>query len=132
MAKREKVSEENSLSFQDETDLSFRVEKGLKQFKDMYRQEAKIVSRAPGRAEVIGNHTDYNNGFALACGISRSTLVFLAPRIDRQVRIFSNSFPQGPLVLEMDRLVRNETDKWVNYPTAVIDQLLKAGIKLQG
>ncbi|MBI3980507.1 hypothetical protein HY345_00745 [Candidatus Microgenomates bacterium] len=132
MAKRKKVSEENSLSYQDETDLSFRVEKGLRQFKEMYHQEAKIVSRAPGRAEVIGNHTDYNNGFALACGISRSTLVFLAPQNGRRVGIFSNSFPQRPLVLEMDRLVRNEIDKWVNYPTAVIDQLLKAGIKLQG
>lgn len=132
MAKRKKVSRENSLSFQDEADLGFRVEKGLRQFKEMYHREAKIVSRAPGRAEVIGNHTDYNNGFALACGISRSTLVFLALQNGRQVRIFSNSFPQGPLVLEMDRLARNEIDKWVNYPTAVIDQLLKSGIKLQG
>lgn len=132
MKTTKKISRENSLSYQDETDLSFRVEKGLRQFKEMYRQEAKIVSRAPGRAEVIGNHTDYNNGFALACGISRSTLVFFAPRNNRQIRIFSNSFPQRLLVLEMDRLVRNEKDKWVNYPAAVVDQLLKANSKLKG
>jgi len=54
-----------SPSFQDEADLADRVADGRKLFNSYYQCKPEVVIRAPGRAEWIGNHTDYNSGFAL-------------------------------------------------------------------
>ncbi len=45
--------------------------------------------RAPGRVNIIGEHTDYNDGFVLPMAIDRETVVAAAPRADRRVRVYS-------------------------------------------
>lgn len=61
-------------------------------FTQIYGQEAEVVVNSPGRAEIIGNHTDYNLGYALGCAINQSTLGLFSPRNDQQV-IFRSTNP---------------------------------------
>src|SRR5579864_6207367 len=49
------------------------------QFKTMYRRDARWIAAAPGRVNVIGEHTDYNDGFVLPMAIERYTLIAAAP-----------------------------------------------------
>ncbi|MFN5903282.1 MAG: galactokinase family protein, partial [Novosphingobium sp.] len=50
----------------------------------------EVIARAPGRVNLIGEHTDYNDGFVLPCAISRQTIVAARRRDDRQVRIIAS------------------------------------------
>ena len=63
------------------------TEQTLYGFRDRYGYEAKGVWSAPGRANLIGEHTDYNNGFVLPFGIDRRTYVALAARTDMICRV---------------------------------------------
>ena len=56
-------------------------------FTERYGQPAKAIASAPGRINVIGEHTDYNEGLALAGAIDRWVVVALSPRGDRQMRV---------------------------------------------
>jgi galactokinase len=59
---------------------------GLKQqFNTIFNAETQVVVNSPGRAEIIGNHTDYNLGYALGCAISQSTLGLFAPSKDGEI-----------------------------------------------
>lgn len=56
--------------------------------------EARLAAAAPGRVNLIGEHTDYNDGWVLPCAIDRHTLALARPRPDRQVRIWAADFAQ--------------------------------------
>ena len=52
-------------------------------------QRTPTVSRAPGRVNLIGEHTDYNDGFVMPAALDYATLVAAAPRDDRMIRVYS-------------------------------------------
>lgn len=62
-------------------------------FRSRFFEDPKVFVRAPGRAELIGNHTDYNHGYAIGCAISSDLLVLAAPRQDGRIVAVSESFP---------------------------------------
>ncbi len=74
--------------------------------------EPDIVIRAPGRVNLIGEHTDYNDGFVLPMAIEQATWVALRPRDDRIVRLASEG--HGDVSFSLDDLVRG-TDGWAEY-----------------
>jgi galactokinase len=120
-------------SFSDEKDLKSRLRKAKKIFFKLYKTKEEIIVRSPGRAEIIGNHTDYNHGFTLSNCISKSVLVLLKKRKDNVVRIYSTNFPTNkPLEFIFDKIKRDEINRWANYPKGVILELEKRGIKLCG
>src|SRR5580658_6865344 len=89
-------------------------------FRAAFSREPEYVARAPGRIEVIGNHTDYNGGTVLGAAIDRSTWVGLARRADR-IRRFSSEARPGAVDLRADALERRSGDQsWVNYPLGVL------------
>ena len=57
-------------------------------FRKHYKTEPRLF-RAPGRVNLIGEHTDYNDGFVLPMAIDRETVVAIAPRVDRILRVWS-------------------------------------------
>ena len=61
------------------------------QFRRLYDAEPRVFS-APGRVNLIGEHTDYNDGFVLPMAIDRRTYVAVAPRHDQRVRVASTGF----------------------------------------
>lgn len=69
------------------------VEQVRARFRERFRRDPRVFS-APGRVNLIGEHTDYNDGFVLPMAIDRRTYVAVAPRTDRRVRCYSTSFPE--------------------------------------
>ena len=111
----------------------------LKGFEQVFKRPAKICAFAPGRAEIIGNHTDYNNGFALAaalaCGIGcaaavNSESVDAAP----QVRVYSSNFSSDGIVSFKicDQIAPAENaSHWSNYIRGVAQHMAQNGAKLK-
>ncbi|MET4061926.1 galactokinase [Arthrobacter sp. UYP6] len=83
------------------------------------REPAGIWS-APGRVNLIGEHTDYNDGFVLPFAINRSTLVAAAPRRDRTARVYS-AFGEGSLAsADLNSLSAGSVQGWAAYPLGVL------------
>lgn len=113
-------------SFEDEPDLAERIQKQKEVFEKHYKQGVQVIARAPGRAEILGCHTDYNHGFAMAAGISKSVIALFGTRPDRVIRVQSADYPQDKVEFNIDDVQRDEIYKWTNYPRAVIKELLAA------
>ena len=85
---------------------------------------------APGRVNLIGEHTDYNGGHVFPCALSIGTYAAVRKRADRKLRFYSANFPDAG-VLETsldDKAFRRELD-WTNYPRGVVWAAEEAGYK---
>ena len=89
------------------------------------------VFRAPGRVNLIGEHTDYNDGFVMPAAVAFSTYVAVAPRSDRKLVIRSEEFP-GDFDFELENLPRQRTGSWCDYVLGVASVLQQKGHKLHG
>lgn len=102
----------------------------LKQsFASYFNSESEIIVRAPGRVNLIGEHTDYNDGFVLPMAIDHAVWLALRPRDDRTVRIFSLDL-EVDSAFELDSLTKGSD--WIEYPKSIAYELLKAGYELKG
>ena len=90
-----------------------------------------FVARAPGRVNLIGEHTDYNNGFVLPIAIDRDVAFVGTPRDNRMVRIYSADFDQRA-EFSLDAIEHDQQYEWSNYIRGVADVLQKAGYTLRG
>ena len=82
----------------------------VKQHEECYHSHGKLdIISSPGRIEIIGNHTDHNNGRVLAAAVNLDTLCAVSPRQDQIVRIQSEGFV--PLEIRLDDLNRHEEEK---------------------
>ncbi len=93
--------------------------------------DARILARAPGRINLIGEHTDYNDGFVLPMSIDRCTYVALAPRDDDQVRVISLDF-DGDYVFRLGDWHGDQHPHWTRYPRGVMWLLADKGYPLKG
>ncbi|MGR9048557.1 galactokinase [Halobacillus faecis] len=83
---------------------------------------------APGRVNLIGEHTDYNGGHVFPCALSVGTYVAARKRDDEKLRFYSMNFPdKGIVESHLEGLVYEEDHDWANYPKGVLDVFRKAG-----
>lgn len=87
--------------------------------------------RAPGRVNLIGEHTDYNDGFVLPAAINYSTWIRLVPRDDRRLIIFSKNFSEQ-VEFDLDDEHAEARGHWSDYPIGVAVTLQRAGYQLRG
>ena len=99
-------------------------------FRRRYGAAPAVVVRAPGRVNLIGEHTDYNDGFVLPLAIDRAAWIALRPRADRQVTVCSLHFDQVA-TFDLDRLEHSEP-AWAEYLKGVAWALAEAGYRLAG
>jgi galactokinase len=102
-------------------------------FATRFGHAATLVVQAPGRVNLIGEHTDYNDGFVLPCAIDFGTLVAARPRAARSVRVLA--LDQGATLDEfaLDAPITRRTDlDWPNYVRGMVQALLHAGHVLPG
>ena len=92
---------------------------------------AKIVARAPGRINLIGEHTDYNDGFVFPMSIDRSTFVALSPREDDQVRVITLDY-NGDYTFQLGDWHNESHPHWTRYPRGVMWLLMDKGYTLTG
>src|SRR5271169_5054417 len=89
------------------------------------------VYRAPGRVNLIGEHTDYNDGFAMPAAIEFYCWVAIGPREDRKLNIYSEEFSaRAEADLRSTAIVPSKS--WSDYPFGVAVELEKAGFRLRG
>ncbi len=89
---------------------------------------APQVYFAPGRVNLIGEHTDYNGGHVFPCAITLGTYAAVRPRTDRLLRFFSENFPEvGVIEVSLDDLHYDKADGWTNYPKAVLWTMAQKG-----
>jgi galactokinase len=91
--------------------------------------EPPRVFRAPGRVNLIGEHTDYNDGFVMPAAVAFSTYVAIAPRPDRKLVIHSQEFP-GNFEFDLDNFPHQRTGAWCDYVLGVASVLQRSGYQL--
>ncbi len=89
------------------------------------------IFRAPGRVNLIGEHTDYNDGFVMPAAVAFSTYVAIAARADGKLVIHSEEFP-GNFQFDLERLPAKRTGGWCDYVLGIASALQQKGIQLQG
>jgi len=89
------------------------------------------IFRAPGRVNLIGEHTDYNDGFVLPSAIGFYAHVAIAPRGDEKLILKSTAY-DGQFEYDVARLPDKKQDEWADYVLGVAHQLKRAGIPLNG
>lgn len=100
------------------------------QFEDSYGRPPAIVVAAPGRVNLIGEHTDYNEGYVFPVAIDRYICVAAAPQKDRHVSLRALNLGEGD-AFSLSEIERGEKG-WSNYPRGVALEIEKAGYRLQG
>lgn len=86
---------------------------------------------APGRVNLIGEHTDYNGGNVFPCALDIGTYALVRARTDKLCRFYSINFPQqGVIEFDLDNLEFNSQHNWSNYPKGVMTEFIKAGAAL--
>lgn len=102
-------------------------------FEQSFGQSPALFVQAPGRVNLIGEHTDYNDGFVLPCAIDFHTLVGVRPRQDRRVRVIAVDYGGALDEFSLDEALVPRLDApWANYVRGVIKMLLDQGQPLMG
>ncbi len=99
--------------------MTFLVEKAADLFESVLGTRPSGVWSAPGRVNLIGEHTDYNEGFAMPLAINRRTAVAAALRDDRRIRVTS-SFDSSLVEIEIDDISADTVSGWSAYPLGVV------------
>lgn len=105
------------------------IERLRKAFKDVFQTEPVLV-KSPGRINIIGEHTDYNEGFVMPAAINKAIYVAVSKREDGEIHLYSESYQQAyqSSVSAIEKSARG----WANYVLGVADQLVKRGYKIAG
>jgi galactokinase len=90
------------------------------------------VIRAPGRVNLLGEHTDYNEGFVLPLAIEPHVLLSCRGRDDGMVRVASNAFGQQIVEFSTAAKIQRGPETWANYVRGVFAVLIAAGVPVTG
>lgn len=92
-------------------------------YRDRFGSRPKVASRAPGRVNLIGEHTDYNGGFVFPAALELEVRITAGPSDDGKVHLYSADLNEDDL-FEIEGLAVNERKTWTNYVRGVIRQIL--------
>lgn len=85
------------------------------------------VFHAPGRVNLIGEHTDYNGGYVFPAALTFGTTLLIRKREDKGLGLVSTNFPSKN-VLSVEKIVYDEADDWMNYPKGIVNEMHQQGI----
>ena len=101
-----------------------------RRFSDLFGAHPAIF-RAPGRVNLIGEHTDYNDGFVMPCAIGMYTRAAISPRTDRKLVLRSGQFSKQ-FEFDLESLPAHGIGEWCDYVLGVAVALQQSGYRLQG
>jgi len=93
--------------------------------------ESLKIYFAPGRVNLIGEHTDYNGGYVLPCALQFGTFLLIRKTNDGMVRLVSTNASQSATV-PLERITCKNEIQWVNYPLGIFDQFRQMKLPLSG
>ncbi len=99
-------------------------------FNEVFKK-TKMYFFAPGRVNLIGEHTDYNGGHVFPCALSFGTNAVLCKRDDKTVRLHSLNLPEkGIITAELADIKNRPQNDWANYPLGVLDVFQRRGYNI--
>lgn len=102
-------------------------------FLSHYGRDADFVVKAPGRVNLIGEHTDYNDGFVLPCAIEYATFIAVSPRLDGQINVLALDCDNETDSFAVGKEIKSHpSQSWSNYVRGVVDELQKREYQLSG
>jgi len=104
----------------------------LPSFQTLFGRPPSVVSDAPGRVNLIGEHTDYNGGFVLPAVIPQRTSVELSSRSDRRVVVWSANVEAAERLKEFELGSEAPTRTWIDYVQGVTVALQRRGHRIEG
>ncbi|MER3474897.1 MAG: galactokinase [Armatimonadota bacterium] len=99
-------------------------------FRQRYGRLPAVYGIAPGRVEVLGNHTDYNGGYVMSAAIDRVTVVAVHRATNRRCRVFATQ-KGAEATFPLDAIQRDPHDHWADYVKGVVVELQKVGIPVE-
>lgn len=103
----------------------------LEKYKELFEKEEVKLYFAPGRVNLIGEHTDYNGGYVFPCALEIGTYALVGKRYDQKICLYSlNRKEVGIIEVELNQITYKKEYKWSNYVLGVIDLLQKNGFSL--
>jgi len=102
----------------------------LEAFRDVYKENPQFLVRAPGRVNLIGEHTDYNDGFVLPIALNRATWIALSPHDSQEVHLKSLDFDESVTVPLHQKL--NQDRGWQEYLKGVVNIMSREKMMLKG
>ncbi|MEU0198835.1 MULTISPECIES: galactokinase [unclassified Streptomyces] len=108
------------------------AEKVAERFAELYGTAPQGVWAAPGRVNLIGEHTDYNDGFVMPFALPHTAVAAVSPREDGVLRLHSADVEGGVTELRLDDLAPESDKNWTAYPAGVVWALREAGHAVTG
>lgn len=94
-------------------------------FYQQFQSPAEFVCHAPGRVNIIGDHTDYNNGFVLPAAINYGTTIAASARLDKEVEVFAYNCDSNKNIFSLNNIVFDKQVMWSNYVKGTLQVLMK-------
>lgn len=108
-----------------------RTDELVRRFEQLFGAPPRLMVRAPGRVDLLGSHTDYNEGFVLPVAVDADVVAAGAPRDDDTIAVYSANFDQLS-EFQLADIRPDQVHKWSNYIRGVALFLLEAGVELRG
>ena len=112
-------------------DLEERIEALTGKFVEVYGVSPQVIIRAPGRVNLIGEHTDYNDGYVLPIAIDRDVLIAGSRSKESAICLYSMNFDRIS-AFSLDNISKDRVNMWSNYPRGVVHTLRRRGYPVGG
>ncbi|NRA40397.1 MAG: galactokinase [Planctomycetes bacterium] len=109
-----------------------RIQELAQAFQKVFAEPATQAARAPGRVNLIGEHTDYNDGFCLPIAIDRDVLVLSAPRDDNKIAAYALQKDAQCTFEIVDDIEKDSAADWADYVKGCVSVLREEGLALRG
>ena len=103
----------------------------IKQYKAIYKKFPTHIIRAPGRVNLIGEHTDYNDGFVLPIAIDRYTNMLVSKNDNRKIQLYDLKYKESEK-FDLKNIKPSQQKKWSDYQRGIAKVLLDAGYEIGG
>ena len=104
----------------------------LQLFEQQFQRSAEVISHAPGRVNLIGDHTDYNDGFVLPAAINYGTTIAASAREDKLVKVYAHDCDQQINEFTLSEIVFDQQMMWSNYVKGTLQALMKKHPEING
>jgi len=101
-------------------------------FEQQFKRSAEIVCHAPGRVNIIGDHTDYNDGFVLPAAINYGTTIAASTREDNIIKVYAHDCDQQTNEFSLDEISFDQQMMWSNYVKGTLQALMKKHPDIKG